>query len=132
MAGAGLEREVTAVLDEMNRRGGYSVALICTDDGLLIAASGDHVTSEELAGVTSLFDDIVVRSERDLGARHVDEVTVLDPGVGRLIVRRLPIGADRRFFMVVRAPVRASWRRLTSDACRDIASSLRELTMEAT
>ena len=127
MSGRGLELQLTEVLSNLNAEGGYQVSLVCTDQGLLIASSGDQVSSEELAGVTSLFDDIVRRGERDLGIRRVDEVAVLDPGRGRLIVRPLALDAEPRFFLVVRAPTAASWRRSTGFACRQIANLLAPL-----
>jgi hypothetical protein len=75
----------------MNAAGGYSMSLVCTDRGLLIASAGETVRSEAIAGLTSLFDDIVVRAVRDLGLADIEEFTLADARVGTLVVR--PIDA---------------------------------------
>lgn len=130
MAAAGLERQITTLLTEMNARAGFVNALVCTDDGLLVADAGSAAQPDELAGFTSLFDDIVRRAERDLGARRIEEVTLLDPGSGRWVFRRLPVTGPRRFFLVVRLPTRASWRRALGDASGRIAELLGDLAAE--
>lgn len=119
----GFQGQITDVLSELVHRNAYHVALVCTEEGLLVASSDDQPESDELAGITSLFDDIVVRAERDLGVQRVDEVTLLDPGRGRLVIRPLG-GDDLRFFLVVRVPTTATWRRNTNVACRTLGAML--------
>jgi hypothetical protein len=78
---------------------------VCTDQGLLVAASGESLRSEIAAGLTSLFDDIVVRAQRDLGFPRVDELTLTDGDSNRYVIRPLPIEANLRLFLVVQVPV---------------------------
>ncbi len=119
----GRQEQVTHLLHEMTESAGYESALVCTDEGLLVACTGDLPTSEELAGVVSLLEDVVVRSERDLGMARVDEVALLDPGRGRLVIR--PILVDgMRFHLVVRVPARATWRRNTNVLSRRLCRVL--------
>ena len=127
MSAVGLEQRITGLLAEVNAEAGYPLSLVCTEQGLLVARDGDHLSSEQLAGLTSLFDDIVVRAHRDLGAAAVDEVTLLDPGAGRLVVRPLPIAGSPRFFLVVQAPPRARWRRNTNRLTRTLVDWLAPL-----
>ncbi len=88
----GIEQEVTAVLDAMNEAGGYRRALVCTEDGLLIAAAGEgaELEAQNLAAFTSLFDTIVERAQRDLGSSGVDEVrlTSVRPASGPATLRK--------------------------------------------
>ena len=130
MARIGLERQVTALLSAMNLRGGYPMSLVCTDQGLLIASDGE-VDAEAVAGFTSLFDDIVARAERDLGVARVDEVSLLDPGRGRYVVRPIETQGERRFFLVALVPADVAWRRNTTLMCRDLMGLLQPLA-EAT
>ncbi len=123
----GIERRVTGLLSATNELGGYVMSLVCTDQGLLVACAGDPVRGEEVAGFTSLFDDIVRRAERDLAVRRVDEVTLHDPGRGRLVVRPLLAGSHGRFFLVVRAPSDRAWRRNTNTLCRLLVDLLQPL-----
>ena len=120
----GLEQKITRLLTEVNADAGYPLSLVCTDQGLLVASSGDHFSSEQLAGLTSLFDDIVMRARRDLDSGWVDEVTLLDPERGRLVVRPVPLDGSPRFFLVLQIPRRATWRRNTNRLTRKLAGWL--------
>ncbi len=44
---SGIEREVTRVLEEITDHGGYAGALVCTDDGLLVAQAGAGALAAE-------------------------------------------------------------------------------------
>lgn len=126
----GLQEQMNGLLREQVREAGYDVGLVCTDEGLLVAASDEEVGAEELAGVVSLFDDIVHRARRDLAMGRIDEVTMLDPDRGRLVVRPLALEGSQRFFLVVRLPARATWRRTTNLLGRRLAGLLTPLTRE--
>jgi hypothetical protein len=128
MARLGLERQVTALLAAMNARGAYEMSLVCTDQGLLVASAGDAVDTEVVAGFTSLFDDIVARSERDLGFGRVDEVSLLDTHKGRFVIRPVMVNG-RRFFLVAQVPADGTWRRNTTLMCRDLVPLLTPLTL---
>jgi hypothetical protein len=127
MPALGIEAQVVAFLRAMNAAGGYSMSLVCTDRGLLIASAGETVRSEAIAGLTSLFDDIVVRAVRDLGLADIEEFTLADARVGTLVVRPLTRDHSPRLFLVVQAPRRRAWRRNTSIAARSLLTVLRPL-----
>ena len=105
------------VLERMNRDGGLFMSLLCTDEGLLLGSAGDEASGEEIGGFTSLFDNIVLRAERDIDIQRVDEVTLLDPRRGRIVIRPINVEGGSRFFLVVRLPTSARWRRSTNLAC---------------
>ncbi|MCB9675654.1 MAG: hypothetical protein H6737_11085 [Alphaproteobacteria bacterium] len=127
---SGIELGVTSILEAMIVMGGYHRALVCTEDGLLVASAGDGGASggEDLAAFTSLFDTVVERATRDLAFRSVDEVTLLDPDGLRLVIRPLPIEAKPRLFLVVRLPKNTTWRRHTNQACSRLVPLLEPLT----
>ena len=127
MPGPGVEAQVTAILRAMNVTGGYALSLVCTDRGLLVASAGEFMRSEALAGLTSLFDDIVVRAARYLELADIDELTLSDARGGRLIVRPLLRDHQPRLFLVVQAPRSRPWRRSTGVAVRRLAAVLRPL-----
>lgn len=127
----GIEHGVTHVLDAMNLLGGYQRSLVCTEDGLLVAHSGDgEVEEQDLAAFTSLFDTIVERATRDLGFGGVDEVTLLDSVGHRLVIRPLTLSARPRMFLVVWMDRAATWRRHTNSACLRLAPLLEPLVQE--
>ena len=127
MPDSGVEAQVTASLRAMNAAGGYSLSLVCTDRGLLVASAGEQPRSEVLAGLTSLFVDIAARAARDLGLADIDELSLSDVRVGRLVVRPLTDGPPPRLFLVVQVPRRRAWRRSTSTTARNLLAILRPL-----
>ena len=107
-----VESRITGLLADMNAIGGYPMSLVCTSQGLLIAASGEALRSEITAGLTCLFDDIVARAARDLELLHVDELTLSDSSAGYTIVRPLMHDAAQlRLFLVVPGPRGGARRR---------------------
>lgn len=127
MAATAVEARVTDILRAMNAAGGYPLALVCTDRGLLVALAGEPARSEVLAGLTSLFDDIAARAARDLGLAAVDELSVSDARVGSFVVRPLTRDHAPRLFLVVQVPRARAWRRRTGVAARRILAVLRPL-----
>lgn len=119
-----------AIEDELkatNTIGGYFGSIICTEQGLLVASDGDIPSDEALAGFASLFDEIVRRADRDLGLSTPDEVTLLDKGQGRLVIRPVTFEQsaskegeeikdedNTRLFLVIWMNADATWRRNTS------------------
>lgn len=132
MPSLGVDAQVTASLRAMNAAGGYPMSLVCTDRGLLIASEGELVRSEVLAGLTSLFDDIAVRAARDLGLADIDELSLSDARVGRLVVRPLTRDHNPRLFLVVQVPRHRSWRRNTAIVARGLLAILRPLLTATT
>lgn len=125
--GAGLQQTVTGLLDQLIEEGGYGSALVCTDDGLVIASSGAVSEDEHTAAFTSLFDEVVRRARRDLDFRAVDEVTLLDPGRGRTVIRPLNLEGEQQLFLVVRLPTNKTWRRNTNKLCSELRPILQPL-----
>ena len=120
----GVDAQVTASLRAMNAAGGYPMSLVCTDRGLLIASAGEIVRSEVIAGLTSLFDDIAVRAARDLGLADIDELSLSDTRVGRLVVRPVAPDHNPRLFLVVQVPRHRAWRKNTNIVARSLLSIL--------
>ena len=100
-----VESRITGLLADMNAIGGYPMSLVCTSQGLLIAASGEALRSEITAGLTCLFDDIVARAARDLELLHD--------------------AAQLRVFLVVQVPRGGTWRRNTNLVVRKLLAILR-------
>jgi hypothetical protein len=123
----GLTHRITELLDARTAEGGYPAAFVCTDDGLVIAAAGDAALAELTAAVVSLFDDVLLRATRDLKFSEVDEVTLVDPRTGRLVVRPLPMASGANFFLVVQVPRGATWRRHTNALRRQLIPVLAPL-----
>ncbi|MCB9687709.1 MAG: hypothetical protein H6738_24040 [Alphaproteobacteria bacterium] len=124
MSSDGFQDRVTTLLQANNASGPYLMSLVCTSQGLVVASAGDAIAEEDVAAFTCLFDDIVKRAVRDLHFQRVDEVTLLDPGRGRTIIRPLAMGGSVPFFLVVRADPKTSWRRNTSRLANELQHEL--------
>lgn len=120
----GLEQQITGLLTGVNALAGYPLALVCTEQGLLIASAGEAVTSEVVGALIALFDDIVVRAERDLQFERVDELTLKDARGYRYVIRPLQLEAKPRLFLVVQVPGNASWRAHTNLLSKRLISVL--------
>ncbi len=127
MPATGLEAKITAILRGMNAAGRYPMALVCTERGLLIASAGEIMHAEAVAGLTSLFDDIVLRARRYLELAAIDEISLSDPKIGRFVVRPLTRDHDPRLFLVVQVPHDRPWRKNTNAAARELLALLRPL-----
>jgi len=125
---AGLETTINGLLSATNTLSGFPWSLVCTETGLLVASSGADDLGEVAAGLTSLFDDIVARAERDLAFEGVDELTVLDNKRGRFVVRTLLSNDDgERLFLVVLVPRSKTWRRATNQLSKRLIPLLEPL-----
>lgn len=125
-----LHQSVSRLLQEHNRRGGYSFTLLCTEQGLPLASDGEGPDPEVLSAVASLFDEVVLRAVRDLDLRAVEELTLLDPRRGRMVVRPLKTGETRLFLVVVMSP-RLPWRKNLHTLCAELETWLARLDPDA-
>ncbi len=130
MSESGLSAQITQLLTATTMLGGYTSATVCTHDGLVVATSGSSDVAEQTAAVVSLFDDVLVRATRDLAFSAVDEVTLLDPDNDRMVIRPISLSAGPPFFLVVRVPRKASWRRNTNQLLKRLMPLLEPLAPE--
>jgi predicted regulator of Ras-like GTPase activity (Roadblock/LC7/MglB family) len=126
----GLERRVTNLLAAGNADGGFPMSLVCTEQGLLIAAAGDPAPCEILAALASILDDVMQRAARDLGMGAVDELTIKDAARGRFVLRPLPPTARARLFLVVQVPATLPWRRATNRLAARLQAELADFCAE--
>ncbi|MCB9676418.1 MAG: hypothetical protein H6737_14945 [Alphaproteobacteria bacterium] len=131
MSGQGISNHITALLEATTALGGYTNAFVCTHDGLVVAAAGDVDAAEQTAAVVSLFDDVLVRARRDLAFSAVDEVTLLEPRHGWMVIRPLKVSAGPPFFLVVRVPPNTRWRRNTNILLKRLMPILEPLASDA-
>lgn len=124
MSKTNLYKEIDSLITAIATLANFSSVVVCTDGGLLVASTGEGADPDQLAALTSLFDDIVTRSCRDLELDLVDEVTMLDPKWGRLVVRPLNLEGETRFFVVVRVKPRATWRANTNTLMKRLRALL--------
>ncbi len=124
MSSPGRERSIHELLAHANEQGRFPLSLVSTHQGLLVASAGEPLLQTHIAALTALFDDVVRRSERDLVLANIDELTIRDGQLGRIVIRPLEVG-HARMFLVVRVPRTRPWRRITNQLVRDLQIRLR-------
>ena len=120
----GIEQKLSNLLRQANKAGDYRASLVCTEQGLLVAAAGDTTGMDDVAALAALFDEVLLRARAHLGMQGVDEVTVRDPRVGRLVIRPIGEAASTRMFLAVSVPPGRSWRRVTTTLCGELGREL--------
>lgn len=119
-------RELQHLLSELNRRGGFSAAVLTDAQGLPIAAaSGAGGRAEAQAAVLALVQRTARQVGDRLGMAATDEVALFDEDGRRLVCRPFTVD-DRRMILGVMVPDRRrAYRRLTSEALRSAATILK-------
>lgn len=109
------EHELLAVLSEAVERGGLETAILTTLDGLPLARVEKGSALDILAGLSSLFADIALRSERLLEWPDVEEVSLVSRNGIRLVTRKF-VARGEGFILVVLVPANRTYRRVTNIA----------------
>ncbi len=114
---------MATLLEEAHREGAFTQSIVSTHQGLPVVTVGDNPELiDALSALTALFDDVVLRAERDVGLASVDELAIRDDARGVIVVRPLGDSAGTRLFLVVEVPPRLPWRRVTNKFCRALAA----------
>ena len=127
----GLSDQITTLLDATVALGGFTSAFVCTNDGLVLAAGSGDAVAEDTAAVVSLFDDVLIRAKRDLGFELVDEVSLLDPKLGRTVIRPVSTDGGAMFFLVLKVPANCVWRRNSNILRKRLLPILQSIAVEA-
>ena len=111
-------------LAEMNVQGGFVASVLSDRQGFLIAAAvaAGHDPDVQSAVVAQV-QNAISHVRGQLGMGQTDEIAVADSS-GRRLVCRLFRAGDQELILAVLVPTRASYRRLTNRAIRDIRSML--------
>jgi predicted regulator of Ras-like GTPase activity (Roadblock/LC7/MglB family) len=119
-------RELHRLLTELNRRGGFSAAVLTDSQGLPIAsASGAGVRPEAQAAVVALVQRTARQVGDRLGMAAADEIALFDQEGRRLVCRPFAVDERRMILGVLVPDRRLPYRRLTSQALRSAASILK-------
>lgn len=116
----GLEARITTQLHRAVDDGGFAFAMVLDESGLPLAQAGD-ADAEVLGSVVSLLDEVLMRSQRDLGMDTVDEVTVRDARKRlRLVIRPISEVSGERLLLLVGVHGTGTWRRVTTGLCASL------------
>ncbi len=111
-------------LAEMNVRGRFIASVLSDRQGLLLAAA---VTSghdpDVQSAVVAQVQNAISHVRGQLGMGKTDEIAVAD-SAGRRLVCRLFEAGGQELILAVLVPTRASYRRLTNKAIREIQKAL--------
>ncbi len=119
MSGADRQQALQAALRELTANEAISLAVLASDDGLLVAT----VPETELASVAAAVGASLHQlADRLPEKRPVDEVSIVFDDQQRLVCRALPCERADMLLCLVVQPRRA-YRRLTNRAMREICAT---------
>ncbi len=109
------------ILARMNEAGHFTTSVLASEDGLPVAAapSPSPYDVDTLAAMVTLVKDFIQQTQTRLGLTEVDEVSIVVGDRSRLICRYF-IAEGRPFVLALIAPPHLSYRRLTSQAIREL------------
>lgn len=118
-----LDVQLNRCVQEMLEAGGLLAAVLSTPDGLSLAAVETALSSDVLAGLSSLFADVARRSE-SLMDWTVEEVSLVNVQGIRLVTRQFQV--DGQYYVLVTVvPAHKTYRRVTNVAIRKLRELLR-------
>ncbi len=114
------------ILVRMNKTGHFTTSVLASEDGLPVAAapSPSPYDTDTLAAMVTLVKDFIQQTQTRLGLAEVDEVSIVVGDRSRLICRYF-IAEGRPFVLALIAPPHQSYRRLTSQAIRELSEAWR-------
>ncbi|HFE66265.1 MAG TPA: hypothetical protein ENJ93_03295 [Chloroflexi bacterium] len=118
--------QLSDILAEMNREGGFSIAIVTDRNGFPVAAAaapGEDPDTQ--SAVVALVQKTAAQARHQLGMAQTDEISLYDADGQRLVCRPFSVN-EYDMILAVRIPnKKQSYRRLTNRAIREIKKSWR-------
>lgn len=118
-----LDVQLTGTLQQMMQQGELLAAVLSTPDGLSLASIETALSSDILAGLSSLFADVARRSEA-LMDWSVEEVSLVNQQGIRLVTRQFMVD-HQHYILVVVVPANKTYRRVTNVAVKKLKELLK-------
>lgn len=119
-----LEERLLQVLTQMKTQGQLLAAVLCTPDGLPLAAVESEASHEVLAGLSSLFADVARRAEQLMEWSSVEEVSLVNEKGLRIVTRQFK-DDEQYYILVVLVPANQTYRKVTNVAIKKLRELLR-------
>ncbi|MEA3341254.1 MAG: hypothetical protein U9R15_14920 [Chloroflexota bacterium] len=114
---------IKEVLREMNEAGDFKVSVLTSIEGLPIATVPASYNSDLMAAMVALVQKVSNDAQSQLRMAEVDEVTIRDRDIVRLVCRYLTIG-EEELILVALVPPDHAYRRVTNQAIKRIEQLL--------
>ncbi len=120
--------DLARLLRRAQRAAGLRAALLCTEDGLLIATAGaGRPPPETAAAIAALCAILLDRAATDLGIAPLDELNLRNLRGERFVVQPVAVAPGTRCLLVAEVEPRRPWRRCTARLRRALAPHLARL-----
>lgn len=104
---------LTQILENMNKKGGFSASVISGEDGLVVAEASSSGNKQVIAAMASLAHSTAMRVKDQIGLGDLEQVTI-ETSDGIIVFKSVEI-PKRRFILATILPVSAK-RRFTDAA----------------
>ncbi len=109
--------ELTKLLAEMNKDGGFSIAIIIDRQGFPIAsAAAPGQDTQTQAAVVALIQKTAIQARDQLDMAQTDEISLYDTDGQRLVCRPFSVNGHAMILTVLVPDKNQSYRRLTNKA----------------
>lgn len=113
--------QLANILAEMNREGGFPIAVITDMEGFPIAWAASASQDPDLqSAVVALIQKTAVQVREQLGMAQTDEISVFDRNGQRLVCRPFEVNQHHLILAVLVTNKAQSYRKLTNAAIRAI------------
>jgi len=99
---------LTQILDNMNKKGGFSASVISGEDGLVVAEASSSGDKQVIAAMAGLAHSTAVRVKDQIGLGDLEQVTI-ETSDGILVFRGIEM-PKRRFILAAILPISAKRR----------------------
>jgi len=99
----------------MNEAGGFEVSVLTSIEGLPISTVPTSYNSDLMAAMVALVQKVSNDAQSQLRMAEVDEVTIRDRDIVRLVCRYLTIG-EEKLILVTLVPPDHAYRHVTNQA----------------
>lgn len=104
---------LTQILENMNKKGGFSASVISGEDGLVVAEASSSGNKQVIAAMASLAHSTAMRVKDQIGLGDLEQVTI-ETSDGIIVFKSVEI-PKRRFILAAILPISAK-RRFTDAA----------------
>ncbi len=101
------------ILDEMNKKGGFSASVVSGEDGLVVAEASGSESKQVIAAMAGLAHSTAMRVKEQVGLGDLEHVTI-ETSNGIIIFKSVET-PNRRFIIAAILPISAK-RRFTDAA----------------
>ncbi|MEM1657869.1 MAG: roadblock/LC7 domain-containing protein [Candidatus Jordarchaeales archaeon] len=99
---------LTKILEDMNKKGGFSASVISREDGLVVAEASGPESKQVIAAMAGLAHATAIRVKDQIGLGDLEQVTI-ETSDGIIVFKSIEV-SNKRFILAAILPISAKRR----------------------